>query len=246
MVDPSRVVAPGPDPRSVRTAEGEVLRAPPDWALLEPGDAALTRRVKAEGPSWTVQEKVGRKVFSRGVWAPAERIERLRDALTAERADPRHQQRLDAGRRRRAAEQQEYVGEFRDAVLAFLAFAPAHAELAARVATAIAEHATPVGSGTVARTRRIPVERRAEAATIAWLRHRTTGYDSMHVPRIKGKRREIRRMLAARSRELLAAYRRGEPVDPATCALGAALHPDGAAAGVGAPARASDATASSG
>jgi hypothetical protein len=69
-----------------------------------------------------------------------------------------------------------------------------------------------VGSGTVARTRRIPVERRAEAAVIAWMRHQTTGYDGMVIPRVKGKRREVRRMLARRSQELLNGYRRGEPV----------------------------------
>jgi len=32
----------------------------------------------------------------------------------------------------------------------------------------------------------------------------------MSIPRVKGKRREIRRMLAQRSKELLAQYRRGE------------------------------------
>src|ERR1700734_3960702 len=69
--------------------------------------------------------------------------------------------------------------------------------------------ATPVGSG---RTKRIPVEQRAEAAVIAWMRHQTTAYDSMPIPRIKGKRREVRRMLARRSHELLDGYRRGEPV----------------------------------
>jgi hypothetical protein len=67
-----------------------------------------------------------------------------------------------------------------------------------------------LGAGTVARTRRIPIEQRAEAAVIAWMRHQTTGYDSLVIPRVKGKRREVRRMLAARSKELLGGYRRGE------------------------------------
>ena len=31
----------------------------------------LTRRVKAAGEHWVVQEKKGRKIFSKGVWAPA-------------------------------------------------------------------------------------------------------------------------------------------------------------------------------
>jgi hypothetical protein len=91
------------------------------------------------------------------------------------------------------------------------------------LAAAIAQHATPVGSGTVARTERIPIERRAEAAVIAWLRHQTTAYDELKIPRVKGKRREVRRMLAEQSRRLLEKYRRGEPVAPADCLLQQAL-----------------------
>ena len=91
-------------------------------------------------------------------------------------------------------------------------FHPNYADLADRLAHAVADHATPVGSGTVARTKRIPVEQRAEAAVIAWLRHQTTAYESMAIPRVKGKRREVRRMLAQRSKELLGRYRTGETV----------------------------------
>jgi hypothetical protein len=104
----------------------------------------------------------------------------------------------------------EYVEDFTAAVVRFLAFHAIHADLARRLADAVADHATPVGSGTVARTKRIPVERRAEAAVIAWMRHQTTAYDTMTIPRAKGMRREVRRMLARRSRELLARYRLGE------------------------------------
>jgi hypothetical protein len=74
----------------------------------------------------------------------------------------------------------------------------------------------------VARTKRIPIERRAEAAVIAWMRHQTTGYDSMKIARVKGQRREVRRMLAQRSKELLGAYRRGDLIT-ATCPLAKAL-----------------------
>ena len=95
--------------------------------------------------------------------------------------------------------------------MVFLGFHNNHADLANRLARTVTHHATPVGSGTVARTKRIPVEQRAEAAVIAWMRHQTTGYDSLVIPRMKGKRREVRRMLARRSHDLLARYRRGEP-----------------------------------
>ena len=213
---------PGPTPNTVRAADGRILTAPDGWALLPPGDAALTRRVKEAGDHWVVQEKKGRKTFSRGVWAPAATINRIRADLASERSTDGHARRREANARRRDKAQAEYVEDFFGAVLAFLAFHPNHAELADRLARAVTDHSTPVGSGTVARTRRIPVERRAEAAVIAWLRHETTGYDGMTIPRVKGKRREVRRMLAWRSQELLARYRRGEPV-PEGCPLRKAL-----------------------
>ncbi len=215
---PSQTYLPGPSLRTVRTPGGQTLPVPSGWILLPPGDAALTRRVKAAGDHWLVQEKIGRKVFSRGVWAPQETIERIRHELTAERSTETYARRREADGRRREAQQTAYVEDFQAAVVSFLAFHERHGELARKLARAVADHATPVGSGTVARTRRIPIERRAEAAVIAWMRHQTTGYDSMKIPRVKGKRREVRRMLAQRSQELLQRYRRGEPIPP-TCPL---------------------------
>src|SRR5438067_484334 len=156
MTAETRVVTPGPEGRSVRTAGGEVLQPPADWVLLPPGDATLTRRVKAAGPTWTVQAKVGRKTFSRGVWAPQAVVDQVRAGLAAERATPRYQQRREAGGRRRQREQAGYAEEFRRAVFDFLAFHTRYADLARRLAEAVTGHATPVGSGTVARTKRIP------------------------------------------------------------------------------------------
>ena len=202
---------PGPTPNTVRTTDGKVLAVPDGWTLLPPGDAGLTRRVKAAGDHWVVQEKVGRKMFSRGIWAAAATIERIRAELDIERSTEGYAKKQEAAARRREKVQAEYVEDFLGAVVTFLGFHPAHADLADRLARAVTEHATPVGSGTVARTERIPVEQRAEAAVIAWMRHQTTGYDGMAIPRVKGKRREVRRMLARRSQELLDRYRRGEP-----------------------------------
>jgi hypothetical protein len=213
---------PGPTPNTVRAADGRILTAPDGWALLPPGDAALTRRVKAAGGHWIVQEKKGRKVFSRGVWAPAATIEQIRAELEAERSTEGYTRRKEADARRRDQAQAEYVEGFYGAVVTFLAFHESYRDLAHRLARAVTDHATPVGSGTVARTKRIPVERRAEAAVIAWMRHQTTGYEGMVIPRVKGKRREVRRLLAARSKVLLGRYRRGEPV-PEDCPLQTAL-----------------------
>lgn len=230
MPSQSRIVSPGPEGRSVRTEHGQVLRVPDGWTLLPPGDAGLTRRVKAAGPTWTVQERVGRRTFSRGVWAQASAVERIRQELSEERATPEYARKQEQAARRREREQSEYVTDFRAAVIRFLRFHPRYANLAGRLAQAVTTHATPVGSGTVARTERIPIEDRADAAVIAWMRHQTTAYDHMHIPREKGKRREVRRMLAARSSALLDAYRAGRLLDPETCPLQRALLRDSAVA----------------
>lgn len=207
-----KTFAPGPSPNTVSAADGTILTPPEGWVLLQPGDAGLTRRVKAAGDHFVVQEKVGRRTFSRGVWAAAETIDRIRAELEAERSTEGYARKQEAASRRREQAQERYVEDFHGAVMTFLGFHAEHADLADRLARAVTEHATPVGSGTVARTERIPIEQRAEAAVIAWMRHRTTGYDGMTIPRGKGRRREVRRMLARRSQELLQRYRRGESV----------------------------------
>ncbi len=206
--------APGPTDNTVRAIGGRVLSVPEGWRLLPPGDAGLTRRVKAAGEHWVVQETRGRRTFSRGVWAPAETIERIRVELESERSTAGYAKRRAAAAKRREKVQAEYVEDFHGAVVGYLDFHPTHAQLARRLAQAVTRHATPVGSGTVARTKRIPVEQRAEAAVIAWMRHQTTGYDNMSIPRAKGKRREVRRLLAQRCKQLLGRYRRGEPASP--------------------------------
>jgi hypothetical protein len=186
-----------------------VIDVPAGWELLPPGDAMITRRVKAAGDHWVVTEKRGRRVFSQGIWADSQTIAKVRAGVEAERSTDAYAKKRQSDAKRREVVQEQYVEDFTGAVLAFLNFHPRYAEIAAKMAQAISDHATPVGSGTVARTKRIPVEQRAESAVIAWMRHQTTGYDSMVIPRVKGKRREVRRMLAARSKELLGKYRAG-------------------------------------
>jgi hypothetical protein len=222
MPNETLIVGPGPSDRSVRTDDGQILQAPADWKLLPPGDAALTRRVKAGGPSWSIKQKKGRRVFSLGVWAPADRIAADRAELESERSTESYVKRRAADKARRDRKQDEYVEDFRGAVLTFLDFAPSHAVLAEKMTDAVTEHATPVGSGTVARTQRIPIDQRAESAVIAWLRHQTTAYDNMKIARVKGKRREVRRMLAEESRLLLKKYRNGHGADD-RCPLHLAL-----------------------
>ena len=125
----SYTFTPGPTPNSVRTADGKVLTAPEGWILLPPGDAALTRRVKAAGDHWVVAEKKGRKVFSRGVWAPAATIERIRAELDGERSTESFAKKKEADARRREKAQVAYVEDFLGAVVAFLAFHGNYADL---------------------------------------------------------------------------------------------------------------------
>ena len=212
----------GPRPGTVQSPAGVVLIVPTGWVLLPPGDAGLTRRVKADGEFWAVAEKRGRRVFSQGIYAPAAVIEKIRSALLAERSTNSYVRKRQGEVARREKAQAGYVEDFTQSVIDFLAVHPAHSEMAKQMAGVVSAHATPVGSGTVARTQMIPIERRAEAAVIAWMRHQTTAYDHMFIPRVKGMRREVRRMLAQRSREVLAYYRRGDSPTP-SCPLVMAL-----------------------
>lgn len=219
----SLVLAPTSDPNVFLAPDGRRLTPPAGWVRLPPGDAAVTRRVKLAGPSWAVLEKRGRKAFSKGLWAPRENVESVRAAVEAERSTDGYakKRRSDVARRERA--QAEYVVAFEQEVLAFLRFSREWSELGRVLARKVAAHATPVGSGTVARTKRIPVARRAEAAVIAWMRHQTTAYDDLAIPRVKGARREVRRELAGLSRAVLDRHRRDVPHGVAACPLCAAI-----------------------
>ena len=213
------VFAPTSDPRVFVAPDGSRHTAPSGWTCLPPGDAGLTRRVKSLGPSWAIIEKRGRKAFSKGLWAPSEHIAAAKAALETERSTPAYAKKQAAAGARREHEQAAYVVSFAVEVLGFLRFAPRFESLARSIARRVTEHATPVGSGTVARTERIPIERRAESAVIAWMRHRTTAYDRMAIPRVAGKRREVRRELATVSRAILDLHRRDVAHAGAACPL---------------------------
>lgn len=203
--------------------DGKEVTPPAGWVFVPAGDPGLTRRLKSAGEYWVLVHRRKNRLEALGLWTDGARAEAAKARLEAERAAPAYRKKLDAARKTRDARQSAYVLEFRQAVVDFLAFAPAYTELARLLADAVTAHAVPVGSGTVARTERIPLEQRAGAAVIAWMRHQTTAYDHMSVARIKGERREVRRRLAEHSRQLLAKYRSGEKVDPRTCPLAKAL-----------------------
>ena len=188
------------------------------------GDPGLTRRLKSTASDyWVVKRKIGRKEFGVGLCVPKGLAAAISEQLKAERETPEYQHKLETGRKRGEKKQEQYQEDFEAAVLGFLAFHPRWAELAKKFAKAVTAFTTPVGSGTVARTQRIPIEDRAKAAVIAWMRHNTTNYDERYIPRIAGKRREVRRDLAQDSIALLKSYRAGKDV-PADCPLQKALN----------------------
>jgi hypothetical protein len=233
MEKESKIIRTGPN-NTLINEHGLQVIPPTDWAFLAAGDAAITRKVTAQGQFWRVQAQMGRRTISKGLWAPEATIARAREEVEAQRATDTYKNKLASDRKRRAQKQTEYEQEFLLTVRAFLGFAPRYEAEEKAMAEAVTVHAIPVGSGTVARTTQIPIEERAAKAVIAWMRHQTTAYDGMRIARIKGERREVRRMLAQRSMELLRTYREGrEPVSdcPLKQALDASANPEKQAAG---------------
>lgn len=222
MTHNHRIVQPGRMKGTVLSEAGEQLTPPEDWAFLAAGDAAITKSVKAKGPTWVVRVKRGRRLISKGIWAKEAHILASQQEVKTKRSTPEYAQRRERDLARREAKQKKYVGEFCAEVFRFLDFHSEYQDEANLLAEKVTAHATPVGSGTVARTERIPVARRAEAAVIAWMRHATTAYDSMRIARVKGRRREVRRQLAAKSVEVLQAYRQGRELSK-NCPLKKAL-----------------------
>ncbi len=219
------IVSPGSTPQTVLSETGEKITPPKDWAFLPAGDAGVTRKVKAKGPTWVVQVTRGRRKISKGIWANARDIKESEESVSAKRSTPEYARQREKDLARRKAKHQVYVKEFCDQVIQFLDFHPNYQAMAKDLGQKITAHATPVGSGTVARTQRIPIEKRAQAAVIAWMRHKTTVYDSMKIARIKGKRREVRRQLAQVSVALLQDYRQGRDIKE-NCPMKKALSED--------------------
>jgi len=222
MVHKHQNVSPGSTEGTLQSESGEKLTPAEGWAFLPAGDAAVTRRVKLKSPVWVVQVKHRRRMISKGIWAPANNILAAKQEVAAKRATPAYAKERRRELARRQAKQEAYTQEFNDQIIKFLNFHPRYEKEAQHIGKIITTHATPVGSGTVARTQRIPIDKRAQAAVIAWMRHKTTAYDSMKVARVKGKRREIRRKLAEKSIEVLKVYRQGRDLNE-NCPLKQAL-----------------------
>lgn len=192
---------------------GETVTPPNGWVFLPAGDAALTRKVTSKGSYWRIQQKKGRRTFSKGVWTPSEVIIQAQNEIADVRKSDDYKKKMEYAALRREKKQLEYELDFCQAVEEFLNFNEIHKSSEKIIAKAVTAHAIPIGSGTVARTSMIPLEERAARAVIAWMRHNTTSYDQLQIKRIKGERRKFRCLLAVQSNEMLNKYRLGKPVD---------------------------------
>jgi len=156
--------------------QGE-LEVPAEWEFLPTGDAFLTRTVKSAGVYWLSWQPRGRNRQHRrllGLWAPSDAIAAAHKQAdeTAERRAAKRAQ----GTKSRQRQEDRYRLELEDAIVRFLAFAPAHEQLERRIAKETAAHAAVVGSGRVGRTRKLTLDERAALSVRAYIRHSFTSY----------------------------------------------------------------------
>ena len=222
MESDNRIVKPGKNGNLIGE-KGEILVPPTSWAFLPAGVAGITRKVTAKGVFWRVEVKIGRRTISQGIWAPATTITQAQDEVNAVRLTDEYKKKRVVEIKRREKKQVQYDLAFCKAVEDYLGFHSSFKEMEKKLARAVTIHAIPVGSGTVARTRMIPIEERAAHAVIAWMRHQTTAYDNLKIARIKGERRAVRREFAQESVAILANYRQGRGI-AANCPLQKAIH----------------------
>jgi len=216
-----QIVRPGPNGQLINE-KGDVVYPPKGWSFLPAGDAGITRKVTAKGMFWRVQIKKGRRLISKGIWAPSQIIEETQKTLKETRSTDAYQKKRASDLKRRKRQEEAYSIDFLQAIEAYLNFHPIHKAFEKKLAEAVNKHAIPVGSGTVARTAMIPIEERAAKAVIAWMRHQTTAYEQTKVAHIKGERRAVRRQFAQQSVRLLNKYRSGENISE-LCPLKKAL-----------------------
>jgi len=155
------------------------VRQPEGWQFLPRGDHFLTRTVKKLGPYWEVVRSRPRQGYTEtlGILAPQDAIneaKRLAQAtLTARvikrKSSAKYRERIEA----------RYREQFAQAVLEYLNFSSAYADLAQQIARATAEHAAVVGSGRVGRTRSLSLEQKAALAARAYIRHNYTDYEDL-------------------------------------------------------------------
>lgn len=197
----------------LKDESGKLLIPPSGWIFLAAGDAGITRKVTSKGEYWRVQFKKGRRLMSKGIWAPEATIEIATHEMNETRNTEAYKKKRISSLKSVEKKRKIYESDFEEEIVRFLNFHTKYKELSLLFAKAVAELSNQVGSGTVARTQMISIEERAAKAVVAWMRHQTTAYDNMKIPHIKGERRLVRKTLAKQSIKLLENYRNGEEVN---------------------------------
>ena len=144
--------APGPSPTLFGPPTGKSSRFPTAGSSYLPAMPPSLGGSKPRASIGLCRKRRRRRMFSRGVWASAETIDRVRADLASERSTEGYAKRRVADAVRRDKAQADYAEDFQAAVVSFLAFHAKHADLANQLAHSVALRAVPVGSGTVART----------------------------------------------------------------------------------------------
>lgn len=172
------------------------LDTPAGWESQAPGDAFITREIKRLGPYWVALKARKGYTETLGLLAPAANIQEAN--RLAQETQARREATRARSREQRARQEGAYRQVFTEAVLHYLDFNPRYQALARKIAEKVAKQATEVGSGRVGRTEKLTLERKAELAARAYLRHRYTGYeDRMSAEDLAGLDEEARRDVRA-------------------------------------------------
>jgi hypothetical protein len=123
MDEESRIVTLAANGR-LMDENGHPVTPPEGWAFLPAGDAVVTRKVSSAGAFWRVQVKMGRRIISKGLWAPKDTIELAVLQMQSTRQTELYQKKVEAAKRRREKTQTEYVDDFCNQVERFLNFHP--------------------------------------------------------------------------------------------------------------------------
>jgi hypothetical protein len=152
---------------------GTAVDIPADYEEIPPGAAGLTRKVKQRSGTVYLRMRKSRGGWNRvvGILAPCSVVEAVRaeQAATAEDRAKRRAASANARARREARLRQAAVA---DLLKIFPGMPGRHAE-------AIAARTFEVGSGRVGRTSAVDWTEKLRLGTVAWVRHRLTGYDEL-------------------------------------------------------------------
>ena len=175
----------------------------------------MTRTVKAAGVFWLAWQPRSRSRQHRrliGLVVPGAAI-RAAEQAAADTATARTLRR-ESGARSRERQETRYRQELTGAIVDYLAFAPAHQELATRMAVEAAERAAVVGSGRVGRTRPLSLPERAALAARAQIRHAHTDYEQqLDDEAVEGVDDELYRAIKAEAHHAVDAFLQAHRAD---------------------------------